>query len=96
MMLVCKQVCGVNQERRDSTEESFLGGGDTAAAGDHQPERGIELLLSWMLRVRQCEAGHTERESQPGEGKQTKFRVRAVHLSLLREEVNSAYVMSWE
>lgn len=77
-------------------EESFTEGGDTAAAGDHQPERGIELLLSRMLRASQCEAGHTERESQPGEGKQTKFRVRAVHLSLLREEVNSAYVTSWE
>lgn len=46
----------MGQERRDSSQESFTEGAATAAAGNHQPERGTELLLSWMLCVSQREA----------------------------------------
>lgn len=73
MMPFSRQVCSVGQERRDSSQESFTEGADTAAAGNHQPERGTELLLSWMLCVRQREARSTEREMQSGEDKQMKF-----------------------
>jgi len=95
MMPFSRQVCSVGQERRDSSQESFTEGADTAAAGNHQPERGTELLLSWMLCVRQREARSTEREMQSGEDKQMKFSIGAVHLSLQREDVNYVCVTSW-
>lgn len=84
----------MGQERRDSSQESFTEGAATAAAGNRQPERGTELLLSWMLCVSQREARNTEREMQSGEDKQIKFRVGAVRLSLQREDVNYVYVTS--
>lgn len=50
-------------------EDSFAGAATAAAAADHQSERKIGLLWSWMLCASQCEASNTERESQSGEGK---------------------------
>ena len=44
-------------------------GGANAAVGDHQPERKIGLLWSWMLCASQCEASNTERGSPAGDGK---------------------------
>lgn len=63
------QVCGVGREERAGAGDSFAGGADAAAAGDHQPERKIGLLWSRMLCASQCGASNAERDSQPGEGK---------------------------
>lgn len=46
--VVLLQVYSVGQERRAGREGSLAGGADAAAAGDHQPERKIGLLWSWM------------------------------------------------
>ena len=67
--VILLQVCSVGQERWAGAEDSFAGGADAAAAGDHQPERKIGLLWSWMLCASQCEASNTERNSKSGEGK---------------------------
>lgn len=67
--VVLLQVYSMGQERRAVREGSLAGGADAAAAGDHQPERKIGLLWSWMLCASQCEVSKTERDSQSGERK---------------------------
>lgn len=67
--VVLLQVYSVGQERRAGREGSLAGGADAAAAGDHQPERKIGLLWSWMLCASRCEVSNTERDSQSGERK---------------------------
>lgn len=67
--VVLLQVYSMGQEGRAGMEGSLAGGADAAAAGDHQPERKIGLLWSWMLCASQCEVSNTERDSQSGDSK---------------------------
>lgn len=84
--VILLQVGSMGRERRARGEDSFVWGAAATAAGDHQPERKIGVLWSWMLCASQCKASNTARDSQSGEGKYMQFRVRVVHLSPQRED----------